>query len=126
MKVLVIAAHPDDEVLGCGATAARLVAEGRQVHFAILGEGMTSRDAEREATGQAQLSALQGHARAAASKLGVKDVVLHKLPDNRLDTVPLLEVVKVVEELVSQIKPDVIYTPDAALSKAYELLTYCR
>jgi LmbE family N-acetylglucosaminyl deacetylase len=110
MRVLVIAAHPDDEVLGCGATAARLAAEGREVHFAIMGEGMTSRDAERGATGQTQLAALQEHTRAAASKLGVKNIVLHKFPDNRLDTVPLLEVVKVVEELVSQIKPEVIYT----------------
>src|SRR5271157_4181179 len=100
MKVLVIAAHPDDEVLGCGATTARLVAEGREVHFAILGEGMTSRDTERGATAPAQLAALQAHARAAAAKLGAKNVVLHKLPDNRLDTVPMLEVVKIVEELV--------------------------
>ena len=46
-RVLVIVAHPDDEVLGCGGTVARLVAEGHEVHFAILGEGMTSRHAQR-------------------------------------------------------------------------------
>ena len=110
MKVLVIAAHPDDEVLGCGATAARLVAEGKDVHFAILGEGMTSRHAAREDADSEQLAALHRQAHAAASKLGVKSVVMHRLPDNRLDQVPLLEVVKVVEELVERLKPEIIYT----------------
>ena len=46
--VLVVAAHPDDEILGCGATAARLVQEGHDVYFAILGEGITSRHETRD------------------------------------------------------------------------------
>lgn len=110
MNVLVIAAHPDDEVLGCGGTAARLVAEGHEVHFAILGEGMTSRHSQRSDADSNQLVMLHQQARAAAAKVGVKNVLLHKLPDNRLDTVPLLEVVKIVEELVNRIKPEIIYT----------------
>jgi N-acetylglucosamine malate deacetylase 1 len=110
VKILVIAAHPDDEVLGCGATAARLVMEGHDVQFAILGEGMTSRHGDRSEADANQLSTLHQHAHAAAAKLGVKSVTLHKLPDNRLDTVPLLDVVKIVEELVERLKPEVIYT----------------
>ena len=110
MKVLVIAAHPDDEVLGCGATAARLAREKHEVHFAILGEGITSRHAQRSDADVQQLEELQRQAQAAAAKLGATSLVLHKLPDNRLDTVPLLEVVKVVEELVDRLKPEVIYT----------------
>lgn len=110
MKVLVVAAHPDDEVLGCGATAARLVAEGDDVHFAILGEGMTSRHAAREDADSEQLAALHRQAHSAAARLGVKSVVMHRLPDNRLDQVPLLDVVKVVEDLVERLKPEVIYT----------------
>ncbi len=110
MKVLVIAAHPDDEVLGCGATAARLVMEGQDVRFAILGEGMTSRHSQRADADATQLTTLHQQARAAAAKLGVRDVALHKLPDNRLDTVPLLDVVKLIEELIEQVRPDVIYT----------------
>jgi LmbE family N-acetylglucosaminyl deacetylase len=110
VRVLVIAAHPDDEILGCGATAARLVAEGHEVHFAILGEGITSRHSQRENADTNQLSQLHKHVHEAAAKVGVKHVTLHKLPDNRLDTVPLLDVVKIVEELVDGFKPETLYT----------------
>jgi len=110
VRVLVVAAHPDDEVLGCGATAARLVAEGHDVDFAILGEGLTSRHADRGATDAGHLAALHRQVHAAAEKLGVKNVSLHKLPDNRLDTVPLLDVVKIVEELIHRLRPEVLYT----------------
>ena len=48
-QVLVVAAHPDDEVLGCGGTMARLAHEGCEVNIAILGEGITSRHGQREA-----------------------------------------------------------------------------
>lgn len=108
--VLVVAAHPDDEILGCGATAARLVQEGHEVYFAILGEGITSRHGTRDAADASHLYLLQQHARAASHKVGVKELFLHKLPDNRLDTVPLLEVVKLVEDLVDKLRPEVIYT----------------
>ena len=109
-SVLVVAAHPDDEVLGCGGTAARLIQEGREVHFAILGEGITSRYTQRSDADTGQLENLHRQAQAAVNRLGAKSLHLYKLPDNRLDTIPLLEVVKVVEELVEQIKPEVIYT----------------
>jgi LmbE family N-acetylglucosaminyl deacetylase len=111
--VLVIAAHPDDEILGCGGTAARLVREGREVHFAILGEGITSRYAQREAADNDELARLHRQAHAAAAKVGVDRVHLLSLPDNLLDTVPLLDVVKIVEALVDQIQPQVIYTHHA-------------
>ena len=110
MKVLVVAAHPDDEVLGCGATMARLANEGHEVHIAIMGEGITSRHVGRQEADADQLARLHQHAHAAANKVKAKAVQLFKLPDNRLDTVPLLEVVKLVEDLVEKLKPEVIYT----------------
>jgi len=107
--VLVVAAHPDDEVLGCGATMARLAAEGQPVHIAILGEGITSRSS-RDNSDAELLRRLHQQAEAAAIKVGAKDVVMFKLPDNRLDTLPMLEIAKLIEGLIQKLRPSVIYT----------------
>ncbi len=110
MNVLVVAAHPDDEVLGCGGTMARLAREGHEVSVAILGEGMTSRFDARAKADPDLLETLHRHSRRAMALLGAREPFLYGLPDNRFDTVPLLEVVKIVEELVAKTGPDVIYT----------------
>lgn len=110
MSTLVIAAHPDDEVLGCGGTAARLADEGEEVFFAILGEGITSRFQQREQADPTQIQALQDRSRVAAELLGAKDLFTFDLPDNRFDSRPLIEVVKIIEVLVSQLKPHSVYT----------------
>src|SRR5271166_6613545 len=112
-QVLVVAAHPDDEVLGCGGTMARLAREGCEVHIAILGEGITSRHEKRGEADGKQLARLHRCAHKAGAKVGARDVVLYRLPDNRLDTVPLLEIVKLLEDLIEKLKPEVIYTHHA-------------
>lgn len=110
MTVLVLAAHPDDEVLGCGGTIARLAAAGHDVHIAILGEGITSRYADREQADTGAIAALGENSRAVARLLGAREVTLHGLPDNRFDTVAMLDVVKIVEELIAGLKPETVYT----------------
>jgi LmbE family N-acetylglucosaminyl deacetylase len=110
MNVLVVAAHPDDELLGCGGTAARLAREGHSVFMAILGEGITSRHAQREGADPAALNSLHGCSQRVADLLGVKDLSLHGLPDNRFDSIPLLDVIKVVEKLIERWQPTAIYT----------------
>src|ERR1700730_6095088 len=109
-SVLVVAAHPDDEILGCGGTMTCLAREGHEVRIAILAEGMSSRYAHREDADQQQLQHLHARAQQAADKVGAKELVLCQLPDNRLDTVPLLDVVKMVEDLVARFRPEIIYT----------------
>lgn len=108
--VLVIAAHPDDEVIGCGGTIARLAQEGCDVYIAILGEGITSRYQQREQADQAFVDALHGRSHQVAEWLGARDLFLYNLPDNRFDTVPLLDVIKIVEELVERLGLRVVYT----------------
>ena len=110
MRIFVIAAHPDDEVLGCGATMAKLAEEGHEVYCTILGEGITSRYEKREDADQELIDMLHSRSRSVSELLGVKQLFLYKLPDNRFDTVPLLDVVKIIEDLIDSLKPDVIYT----------------
>ena len=110
MTVLVIAAHPDDEVLGCGGTIARLAQEEHDVYIAILGEGITSCYEQREQADQALVEAFHARSRQVAEMLGASDLFLYNLPDNRFDTVPLLDAVKIIEELVERLRPRVIYT----------------
>jgi len=110
MRVLVIAAHPDDEVLGCGATVARLAGEGHEVHAAILGEGLTSRYDHPEDMDRGLLDDIRQTSRRVADLLGVKEVHFRSFPDNRFDTVPLLSIIKEIEGLLEKVRPQVIYT----------------
>ncbi|WP_321417463.1 PIG-L deacetylase family protein [uncultured Desulfobacter sp.] len=109
--ILVIAAHPDDEVLGCGGTIARHVADGDRVHVVILAEGATSRDATRNTDVREQeLTTLAQAADNANDILGVTSLHLHQFPDNRMDGVELLDVIKVVEEHIKNVRPTIVYT----------------
>ncbi len=108
--VLVLASHPDDEVLGCGGTIARLAQDGVDVDIAILGEGVTSRYADRDEADLEVVARLHDTSRRVGELLGARSVELFGLPDNRFDTVPLLDVVKVIEELVERLRPATLFT----------------
>ncbi|AFY69683.1 LmbE family protein [Thalassoporum mexicanum PCC 7367] len=111
MNILVVAAHPDDEMLGCGGTIARHTRVGDQVHILILAEGATSRDPQRfVAKRQEEMSALATAAQQARQIVGAHSTQLHDFPDNRLDHCDRLDVVKVVEQKIDQIQPELIYT----------------
>ena len=110
MKIIVIAAHPDDEILGCGATISRLAQEGNDVFVAILGEGITSRYTNRNDPDKELIVELKEKAKEASEMLGVKELFLFDFPDNRFDTISLLEIVKKVEGLIDKIKPEIVFT----------------
>jgi LmbE family N-acetylglucosaminyl deacetylase len=111
MNVLVVAAHPDDEMLGCGGALARHSSEGDEVSILILAEGVTSRDETRDVASRVdELMELKRASREAAAIVGAGTPQFGGLPDNRLDTVPLLEVAKLVETAVSEFSPHVVYT----------------
>ena len=111
MNVLVVAAHPDDEVLGCGATMAKHVKDGDTVHTLILAEGATSRASTRDRSlWVSELSELSIAARKVGEIIGTTSVTLHNFPDNRMDSCDLLDIVKVIEEAIGTKRPETIYT----------------
>lgn len=109
-RILVVAAHPDDEILGMGGTMAKDIKDGDKVSVCILGEGITSRYDRREEAKEEEIQQLENDSRRALEILGVKDVSYHRLPDNRFDSVDLLDIVKIIEKTLKQVKPEVIYT----------------
>jgi len=111
MKTLIIAAHPDDEVLGCGATIAKHTHRGDEVHVLILAEGATSRDKQRNRSERAaDLSELAMAAQNARDLLKVSSLTLHDFPDNRMDSIALLDIIKVIEHVINSFRPEIIYT----------------
>lgn len=103
MKVLAIAAHPDDELLGLGGTLARHHDEGDDVVCVVASEGATTRYGEDAA------NELQQCGIVAARVLGVRDIRFLGLPDQRLDAQPILSVIQAIEKVVDDVQPDIVY-----------------
>jgi N-acetylglucosamine malate deacetylase 1 len=106
-RVLVFAAHPDDEVLGMGGTIAVHVDGGDQVRIVVVTDGSSTQyPGDSETRLRKEEEALH-----AAAELGVMDYVHLALPDMRLDTLPHVEVNRVVEEHIGDFTPELVYTP---------------
>ena len=112
--VLVLVAHPDDEVLGVGGTIACHAAAGDRVHIAIAAEGATSRDTTRNAAArEAEIDGLKAAARQAAKILGAQSVRFLGFPDNRCDSIDRLDFIKAVEAVVAELQPRTVYVHHA-------------
>ena len=109
--ILVVVAHPDDEVLGCGASIAKWTASGNIVHILIMAEGATSRSSIRDREVKSEeLSLLEKSANSAGKILGVASVKLLDFPDNRMDSVDRLDIIKAIEEEIKRLKPHTVVT----------------
>jgi LmbE family N-acetylglucosaminyl deacetylase len=101
-RVLILAAHPDDEILGCGGTAALHVRRGDHVTSVVACEGQSLRYRGHDI-------AMEEHTRAAAKALGVQDVRMLAMPDQRLDTMTLTEIITPIEAIVRETQPHIVY-----------------
>lgn len=115
-RVLVIAAHPDDELLGCGGTVALHAAQGDEVTAVIVCEGESLRYGE-DGVGQSD------HIQAAGKVLGMKEVRTLKFPDQKLDTFTLTDIITPLEKLVDEVQPNVVYSQYGGdINRDHELL----
>ena len=109
--VLIVASHPDDEVLGVGGTACAHATADDTVEVIIVAEGATSRDSE---TTSKKLNPLVGELKKAAVKaaqtLGTAKPRFLGLPDQRLDTLPFSDIVRSIETIVAEVSPQIVYT----------------
>lgn len=111
-RILVVVAHPDDELLGLGATMHKLIKEYNVTAKAIiLGEGITSRSDVRDPKlWEEELKIHRGNIEKARQFIGYTEVVPYSFSDNRFDSHALLDIVKVVEKEKEAFQPDIIFT----------------
>jgi LmbE family N-acetylglucosaminyl deacetylase len=104
--VLVVAAHPDDEALGCAGTIAKHISSGDSVHIMFMTNGVGARDIASDS----DIKNRQAATNNVANILGITSIQNCDFPDNKMDTIPLLRVVKSVESVINKIQPDIVYT----------------
>lgn len=108
-KILVIAAHPDDEILGCGGMIKKY-SSNNEINCLILGEGITSRYTNRDEAPVTEINELRQKAIQVSNAIGIKRLIHHHLPDNRFDSIDFLDIVKLIEKEINVFKPEIIFT----------------
>ncbi len=123
MKILIIVAHPDDEILGMGGTIKKFTKKKFDVKVVFLATGISARRSENYSNStnyrvnektnsnmKKQIKALRGDVKKAMKILGVKDYQFEDFPDNEMDTVSNLEITKKIEKILFDFKPNIVYT----------------
>ena len=125
-RILVVVAHPDDEVLGCGGTIARHIEDGCEVALLVLTDGVGARGDDIVASNVRKLELQKS-----AQVLGISTYFQLNMPDNKLDSIPTLEVIEAIAPILTSIDPDIIYThflydlnqDHSAVARAIQILT---
>lgn len=112
-SLLVVVAHPDDEVLGCGATVALRVSQGWRAHLLVMATGAASRHADSSASNPTvarEVEELRQDLARAAARIGFASVRSLDFPDNRMDVVPRQDLTRAVDEALEATRPELVLT----------------
>jgi N-acetylglucosamine malate deacetylase 1 len=105
LNILVISAHPDDEVLGMGGTIKKLTQNGHNVHLCVVSEGTSAQYSDKK-----MIKVRQNSCKNSSKILGIKNTSFFDFPDQKLDTIPHLEINQELEKIIKKFKPIVVYT----------------
>lgn len=108
-KILVVAAHPDDEVLGLGGTIAKHAAAGAEIAVLIVTDGSSFQYRKSPELSKI-IEAKRQETANCARVLGVKQVFYGNLPDMKLDVTPHTEINQVIENCVQTFAPSIVFT----------------
>ena len=108
-NVLVISAHPDDEILGCGGTLIKHSANGDKVYQLFISDGESSRDIKKSQI-KKLINKRKNNAKKSEVVIGALESYFLDYPDNKLDEIPLLTIVKSIEKIIKEVSPKIIYT----------------
>lgn len=106
MKILVIAPHPDDEVLGCGGTIIKYKKRGDEIYLCLVTKMYVTPEWSKE-----YIKKREKQAQIAIKKLGVKKTLFLNLPIVKLDTVPQKKINDLLSKIVTKVNPDIVFIP---------------
>tara|TARA_B100001059_G_C17781701_1_gene554601 strand:- start:327 stop:1001 length:675 start_codon:yes stop_codon:yes gene_type:complete len=104
-KILVLVAHADDEIIGCGGTLAKL-SKNNKIMCVFYSDGETS----RITSNTSDILKRKKNALKVSNSLNINKPMFLNFKDNQLDTYPLLEIIKETEKIINKFKPDIIFT----------------
>lgn len=117
MNILVIAAHPDDEVLGMGATIKKLTKNHNKVTLCVVTEGATAQYSDKK-----MIEIRKNSCKKAGKILGITNFEFLNFPDMQLDSIPHLEINKKLEKVIKKYKPVIVYTTSSDLNKDHQIV----